>query len=115
MWLFDPKTGHFEFSKEFSELGAFEVHADSKIITTRGNGGLGTFQAVKYIVEHNRPVPIISVWQDFDFKTNQCHCVIKRRGHGGILVTVRDVTTKAKADFDWPCDPSDPFQGTGDK
>lgn len=118
IWLYKPETGRFEFSREFSELGTFALDPASKTITTYGNGGMaGTiFRAAKYLVEDNRPVPIILVAQDYDFKSKKYHCVVQRRNHGeNTMVTVRDIWAESKGDFGGPCDPSHPFRDIGNK
>ncbi|HXZ42081.1 MAG TPA: hypothetical protein VEG68_15155 [Terriglobales bacterium] len=118
VWLFDPESSRFEFSKDFSELGRFTLDPATKTITTHSNGGrVGTvFEAAKYIIEGNRPVPTITVAQDWDFDKKEYHCVVQqRRGRENALVTVRDEWAKPKDDFDAPCDASDPFRGVGDK
>jgi hypothetical protein len=116
IWLYDPASGHFEYSKEFSELGTLAIDHATKTITTHGNGGMAgrVFRAAKYIVQDNRPVLIITVAQDYDFKTKKYHCIVQHR-HEGRFVTIRDVWAEAKSDFDAPCDAGDPFRGIGDK
>jgi hypothetical protein len=117
IWLYDPESGHFEYSKEFSELATFTLNPSTKTIITHGNGGMaGTiFRAAKYVIENNRPVPIITVAQDFDFPTKEYHCVVQRRGRDKALVTIRDVRVKAKENYDGPCAPADPFRDVEDK
>jgi hypothetical protein len=113
VWLYDPKASRFEFSREFSELGRFTLDPATKTIATHSNGGMaGTiFQAAKYIIENNRPVPVVTVAQDFDFDKKEYHCIVQQRcGRGNDLLTVRDVRAKSKDDFDGPCAPSDPFR-----
>jgi hypothetical protein len=113
VWLFNPKKGRFEFSKEFSELGAYTVDpaTNTKTITTRGHSGVGSISAAKYVVENNRPVPIITVNQDFDPDKEQFHCVVRQRRKSD-LVTTRDVWAES---FEKACDPTDPFGEAGDK
>ena|SRR5437764_9058082 len=118
VWLYDPESGRFEFSKDFSELGGFVLDRATKTITTHGNGGMaGTvFRATKYVVENDRPVPVITVAQDFDFASKKYDCLVQqRRGRENALVTVRDAWAESKGDFEGPCDPSDPFRGVEDK
>jgi len=118
VWLYDPKSSHFVFSKEFSELGRLTLNPATKTIATHSNGGMaGTiFRATKYVIEDNRPVPVVTVAQDFDFDKREYHCVVQQRRAGeNALVTVRDVWAKPKDDFDAPCDASDPFRSIGDE
>jgi hypothetical protein len=92
------------------------VHPDAKTLTTHGNGGAaGTiFRAAKYVVENNRPVPVTTVAQDYDFETKKYHCVVQQRREGK-LVSIRDVSADSKGEFEGPCDASDPFRGVDDK
>ena len=107
VWLFEPKTGRFEFSKEFSELGTYALDPETKTITTRGHSGADTIDAAKYVVENNRPVLIVTVSQDFDSDKEEYHCVVKeRRGRQNELVTTRDFWARTLEDA---CDPTDPF------
>jgi hypothetical protein len=97
IWLYDPASGQFEYSKEFSDLGTLAIDPATKTITTHGNGGIAgrVFRAGKYIVQDNRPVLIITVAQDYDFKTKKYHCIVQQR-HEGRLVTIRDVWGRAE-------------------
>ena len=118
VWLYDPATERFDYSKEFSELSTFTLDPATKTIITHGNGGMaGTiFTVGKYIVDNNRPVLVATVAQDWDFGKQQYHCVVRqRRGREDTLVTVRDEWAKPKDNDDGPCDPSAPFQGLSDK
>jgi hypothetical protein len=119
IWLYDPQDGRFRYSKEFTEISAFEVHPDTKTLTTHGNGGQAgsVFRAAKYIIDKNRPVAVMIVAQDYDFKSKKYHCIVQeRRGPTNEVVTIRDLWQEAKPDaFEGPCDPSDPFRGVGDK
>jgi len=113
VWLFNPGKGRFEFSKEFSELGTYSIDPATKTIATRGHSGVGAIIAAKYVVENNRPVPIITVNQDFDPVKQEFHCVIRQRhGREGGLVAIRDFWAKS---FEEACDPTDPFGEVKDK
>jgi hypothetical protein len=116
VWLYDPKEGKFEYSEEFTEISAFEVHPETKTLTTHGNGGMaGTvFRAAKYVMENNRPVPVITVAQDWDMEKKEYHCIIQQR-RGGKLVMIRDVWAAPIGQSEAPCDASDPFSGEADK
>jgi hypothetical protein len=72
VWLYDPQSGRFEFSKRVHQLWRIRRDEETKTLSTRGNGGMGTFRTAKYVVEGNRPVPVISVNQDFNGKTPLC-------------------------------------------
>jgi hypothetical protein len=113
IWLYDLKSSRFEFSKDFSELDRFTLDPATKTITTHSNGGrVGTiFRAAKYVIEDDRPVPIITVAQDWNFQNSEYHCVVQqRRGRENAFVTIRDTWAKPKDDFDAPCDASYPFR-----
>jgi hypothetical protein len=113
VWLFNPKSGRFEFSREFSELGTYTLDPATKTITTRGHAGADTIEAAKYVVENNRPVLIIAMSQYFDSDKQEYHCVIQqRRGRQNELLTKRDLWAKSLEDA---CDPTDPFGRVGDK
>ena len=118
VWLYDPESRRFAFSKDFSELDRFTLDPATKTIVTHSNGGMaGTvFRATKYLIEDNRPVAIATVAQDWDFDKKKYHCFVQqRRGRENALVTMRDEWAKPKDDFDAPCEASDPFRGLGDK
>jgi hypothetical protein len=107
VWLFNPKTGRFEFSKEFSDLGSYTLDPTTKTITTRGHAGADAIEAAKYTVENNRPLLIVTVSQYFDPDKQEYHCIVKRRrGRQGELVTTREFWAKT---LDYACDPTDPF------
>jgi hypothetical protein len=113
VWLFNPKTGLFEFSKDFSDLGSYALDPATKTLTTRGHGGADTIEASKYTVENNRLMLIVTVSQYFDPDKQEYHCVVKqRRGRQGELVTTRDFWAKNHEDA---CDPTDPFGEVQDK
>jgi hypothetical protein len=113
VWLFNPKAGRFEFSKEFSELGAATFDATSKTISIRGHAGASTIAAARYVVENNRPVLVLTVNQDFDPVKQQYHCVVRqRRASKTDLVATRDFWAKTLEDA---CDPTDPFGEVGRK
>jgi len=103
VWLSDPSSRRFDYSKEFSELGTFAIDPATKTITTHGNGGMaGTvFRGAKYVVENNRPVPVTTVAHDFDSATKKYHCVVQQRREGK-FVTVRDVWAEPNANFNLP-------------
>jgi hypothetical protein len=107
VWLFNPNTGRFEFSKEFSDLGSYTLDPATKTITTRGHAGANAIEAAKYAVENNRLVLIVTVSQYFDPDKQEYRCVVKqRRGRQNDLVTTRDFWAKSIEDA---CDPTDPF------
>jgi hypothetical protein len=113
VWLFNPKNGRFEFSKEFSDLGSYTLDPATKTITTRGHAGADVIDAAKYVVENDRPVFIVTVSQYLDPDKQEYHCVVQqRRGRQSELVTTRDFWAKTLEDA---CDPADPFGGVDRK
>jgi hypothetical protein len=118
VWLYDPESGRFDYSKEFSELSTFMLDPATKTIATHGNGGRAgrIFRAARYAVESNRPVLVITVAKDWDFGKQEYHCVVQqRRGRDNSLVTLIDKWAKPTNNDEGPCDASLPFRGLGDK
>ncbi len=118
VWLYDPGTGRFDYSKEFSKLATYSLDPTTKTIITQDNGGRAgmVFRATKYAVKNNRPVPIIEVAQDWDFGKQEYHCVVRqRRGREGALVTIRDKWMRPGKNDEGPCDPGEPFRSVSDK
>jgi hypothetical protein len=113
VWLFNPKTGLFELSKDFSDLGSYVLDPATKTLTTHGHAGAGAIEAVRYDVENNHPIPIITVSQYFDPGKGEYHCVVReRREMARDLVTTRDFWAKTLEDA---CDPTDPFGEIGER
>ncbi len=106
VWLFNPGTGSFDYSKEFSGLDRFWLDPATKTILSYDRGGMSGFAygAGVYAVLGNRPVLIRSEFQDWDDQKKQFHCVVKRR-RGSDMIVVRDLWGKNGED-DAPCDPS---------
>jgi hypothetical protein len=114
IWLYDPASGKFVFSREFSELSTFQLDPQANTITTHGCGGMAcaVFHAGKYVVENNRPVQIMEAAQDWDLGRKQFHCVVKhRRPHDAEWTVVRDQWAKPGKNDEGPCDPAEPFRG----
>lgn len=91
IWLYNSETRHFDYSTEFSNLGAFTLDPAHKTIITWGNGGMagGVHSAEKYKVENNRPVLIYEESQNWDKDKEEFHCLVKElRGKG--MVTTHD-------------------------
>ncbi|MGB8905016.1 MAG: hypothetical protein WCC88_14650, partial [Candidatus Sulfotelmatobacter sp.] len=84
-----------------------------KTIITRGHAGADAIEAAKYVVENDRPVPTVTVNQDWDSDQQEYHCVVKQRHRSeSDLVTVRDFWARSMEDA---CDPTDPFGEVGKK
>jgi hypothetical protein len=90
IWLYNPATGKFDYSKEFSQLSTYWLDPTSKAIRTFDRGGMAgmVFVANKYKVENGRPVLIWSAKQDWD--GSKFHCVEQERRNGE-MATTRDV------------------------
>ncbi len=106
VWLFNPVTGSFDYSKEFSGLVRFWLDPSTKRILTYERGGMLGFVygAGIYAVLGNQPVLIRAESQNWDDQKKQFHCIVKRR-RGSEMIVVRDVWGKNGED-DAPCDPS---------
>jgi hypothetical protein len=92
IWLYNPATGKFEYSAEFSRLPRYWLDAASKTIRTFERAGMAgqVYTANQYKVDSNRPVLFWSEHQDWDFGKQQFHCVLQERRNGA-MVTTRDV------------------------
>ena len=121
VWLYNPASGRFDFSKEFSELPRFWLDTASKTIFTFDRGGMvgQVHDASQYKVEGNRPVVIMHEHQDWDFDRKQFHCVVEER-KGAVMATTKDEWSKPGDDWskaEAPCDASELFgkyvNGTG--
>ena len=92
IWLYNPETGKFDYSKEFSQLSRYLLDPATKTIRTFDRGGMAgqVYRASQYKVARNRPVLIWSERQDCDASKKQFHCVLQER-RNGVMVTTRDV------------------------
>jgi len=114
VWLYNPATQRFDFSKEFSELPRFWRDPTAKTIFTFDKGGAAglVHDANRYKVENNKPVLVWHEHQDWDFDRKQFHCVVEER-RGNALATVRDEWSKPANDWSKavaPCDPAKLFE-----
>ena len=87
IWLYNPATGKFDYSKEFSQLSRYWLDPTSKTIRTFDRAGMAgmVFVANKYKVKNDRPVLIWSAKQDWD--GGKFHCVEQERRNGKMLTT----------------------------
>jgi hypothetical protein len=110
VWLFNPNTKSFDYSKEFSELSRGWLDPATKTIFTFDRGGMVgmVHVALKYAVENNKPLVIWSENQDWDGDKKQFHCVVQERREKE-MVTIRDEWGNG-ADGDGPCNPSTLFK-----
>jgi hypothetical protein len=106
VWLYNPTSGTFEYSEDFSKLSRYWLDSATKTIFTFGRGGMLGFvhTAERYAVENNHPVLVWSENQDWDVSKNQFHCIVKER-RGADMAVTRDVWSKAD-DENPPCNPS---------
>jgi|GEM_PF-3209198 len=92
IWLYNPATGKFDYSKEFSQLSRYWLDAASQTIRTFDRGGMAglVYTANQYKVDGNQPILFWSEHQDWDFDKKQFHCVLQEKRNGAMVVT-RDV------------------------
>jgi len=95
IWLYDAKTGRFDYSKEFSAIEIHEVDAATKTLSSISNSSAADWEQERYAVRNNHPVLIWSEEQDSD--NAKTHCEIQERRNGK-MVTVLDVDTECPAD-----------------
>jgi hypothetical protein len=92
IWLYNPRTGKFDYSNGFSQLSSYWLDSASKTIRTFDKGGMvgRVYTANQYKVESNQPILIWSEQQDWDLDKKQFHCVLQERRNGA-METTRDV------------------------
>ena len=102
VWLFNPSTGSFDYSKDFSRLSSFYLDPVRKTIFSFVTGGMlgSVFNANRYVIEGNRPVLVWSETQDWDDPTKRFHCVMRKR-RANAMIVVRDAWSQG---FDAPCE-----------
>jgi hypothetical protein len=113
VWLYNPATGRFDYSKEFSALPRYWLEPATKTILTFDNGGMTglVHDANRYRVENNIPVLIWHEHQDWDSDKKQLHCVVEER-KGAAMLTSKDQWSQSGADWSGvvaPCDPGKLF------
>ncbi|MFB3922821.1 MAG: hypothetical protein ACE145_13940 [Terriglobia bacterium] len=92
IWLFDPQTGRFAFSPEFSEIGTYKLNAADKTITTTSVGGMaGSIHDFRtYKVTGNRPLLIEEEEQTWDNQACSLLRVVRKRQDGKLVVFSRE-------------------------
>jgi hypothetical protein len=95
IWLFNPKTGRFDYNKEFSDIEIHDVDPDTKTLSTISNSSADEWRAERYAVENNHPVLIRSWDQTSD--NGKIHCEIDERRNGK-MVKVSDAHKECPAD-----------------
>jgi hypothetical protein len=90
LWVYDPPTGHFEFSKEFSDLGRHWIDESTKTILTFGTGGMAgsVHNSQRYKVEAGHLLLTYAQNQEFDNDKKQYHCTVNERRGSGMVTTV---------------------------
>jgi len=91
MWLFNPASQRFEYSKEFSDLPRHWLDTTRKTIVTFGGGGMAgmVHQGERYKIENGHLALIYSESQDWDQDKKQFHCTVQER-QGRSMVTIAD-------------------------
>jgi hypothetical protein len=90
IWLYNPKTGVFDYSPAFTHIDVTSINAGSKRLLSYGNRGAGSHRLDKYAVWNNRPVLVWSEDQDVS-SSAEPHCIQKERRQGK-MVTVVDIS-----------------------
>jgi len=92
IWLYNPATEKFDYSKALSQLSGYWLDPASKTIRTFDRGGMAgqVYIANQYKMEDDQPVLIWSQHQDWDANKGQFHCVLQER-RNSVMVTTRDV------------------------
>lgn len=98
IWLFNPKTGHFDYSQELNDLGITGADPKSKTVSTFGNSGAGVWSVDRYAIRNNHPILVWHQDQDFDDKTGKYHCDREER-RNGTMVTIFYVDTECPSVF----------------
>jgi hypothetical protein len=91
IWLYNPATEKFDYSKALSQLSRYWLDPSSKTIRTFDKFGMAgdAHTANRYKIVGNKPVLIWSEHQDWDANREQFHCVLKERRNRE-MVTARD-------------------------
>ena len=113
VWLYNPATGRFAYSKEFSDLPGFTLEPEKKIILTFSHGGMAglVYDTARFQVQNNKPILIWREHQDWDPNTKQYHCVTEERSDGRMVIS-KDKRSEPGTSDDWskvvaPCDPGE--------
>jgi len=105
IWLFDPVSGQFVYSHNFSDLGRYQLHPASKTITTTSVAGMAGAIHVfcTYQVVDNRPLLVEEERQSWDDEACALLKVIRKRRNGKLVVVTRE---HVQPDEPWPCQPA---------
>jgi hypothetical protein len=92
IWLYNPRSGRFDYNPELTALDIRSLDPQTKTILCFETGGMAgmVHSAERYKVENNGPVLIWSERQDWDSSRNQFHCVQQER-HGDKLATILNI------------------------
>jgi hypothetical protein len=87
IWLYNPATGKFDYSKDFSQLSRYWLDPASKTIRTFDRSGGGDYVANEYKVENDRTILIWSANREWDRSKKQFHCVLQELRQGALVTT----------------------------
>jgi TonB family protein len=102
VWLYDPASGLFRYSEDFSMLGRYTLEPETKTIFTSGVGGMAgaVHSQRRYRVTGNRLTLIWSEEQNWDLGSKRMHCVVQEL-RGTKMETIRDEVGTSEDDV--PC------------
>lgn len=114
VWLFDPGSGRFEYSKALSELGTYRLEPATKTIFSFSNGGAAgqVYDARRFKVTGKELALLWHEHQDWDSDKNQFQCTAEELKNGK-LVSSKNLWSKPASqwsDAHAPCDPGTYFQ-----
>lgn len=95
IWLYDPKTGHFKYSEEFSKLDIKKLDPTTHRLLSESNASVGDWIREWYSVEDSHPVLIWSEAEDSEIG-GPGSCQIRER-QSGQMVTVLHVDGECPA------------------
>jgi hypothetical protein len=90
VWLFEPNTGKFVFSRAFSDvIGNHRIDAKKKTIVTSSNGSAYTFSIQTYAVRNGEPVLILD--ERHEQAEGKCpYHWIRRKEKDGVMVVAEE-------------------------
>lgn len=100
IWLYDPKTAHFKYSEEFSNLDIKKVDAGTHRLLSESNASAGDWIREWYSVDDNQPVLIWSEAEASEIGgTGSCQITERQDGR---MVTVLHVDGQCPANVPSP-------------
>lgn len=114
VWVFDPGSGRFEYSKGLSELGTYRLEPATKTIFSFSNGGAAgqVYDARRFRITGKELALLWHEHQDWDSDKNQFHCTAEELKNGKLVLS-KDLWSKPASqwsDAQAPCDPGTYFQ-----